>query len=143
MPVSEYGKNIDEQNADVSTRHFKDLLDDISNDELGHLRFDDLKGSEVDITEDEREFVVDLLIPGLEEEDILVDTDGDRLLFSINPAFARKRASTAYDPAPNEENFIGLGYLLPDEVEADEIYSTYENERLRVVLPKIASTHYE
>jgi len=82
-----------------------------------------------DVSEDEKQFVLTLEVPGLKSDEVKVDLDGKRL--TISGEQAAKNGETT--PAKRFQRV----FTLPEQVLTDQIGASVADGVLRVALPKI------
>ena len=90
----------------------------------------------VNIKENEKDFELELAVPGRKKEDFIIDVDNDILTVS---------AETKTEEVDKEENYtrrefshtsFRRSFTLPDTIAVDDIKASYKNGILRFVLPK-------
>jgi HSP20 family protein len=90
----------------------------------------------VNIKENEKDFELELAVPGRKKEDFIIDVDNDILTVS---------AETKTEEVDKEENYtrrefshtsFRRSFTLPDTIAVDGIKASYKNGILRFVLPK-------
>jgi HSP20 family protein len=90
----------------------------------------------VNIKENEKDFELELAVPGRKKEDFIIDVDNDILTVS---------AETKTEEIDKEENYtrhefshtsFRRSFTLPDTITVDGIKASYKNGILRFVLPK-------
>lgn len=91
----------------------------------------------VDVTENEREYLFTLDAPGVSEKDIQVSVTGRQLSISGE---RRREEEEKSERAYRSERVFGQfqrSFLLPDEVNMDEIQASFKDGVLKVRVPKV------
>jgi HSP20 family protein len=82
-----------------------------------------------DVSEDEKQFVLTLEVPGVKSDEVKVDLDGKRLTIS-----GQKTEGKTDQPVPSRS--FQRVFTLPDQIETDQIGASLADGILRVQLPK-------
>ncbi len=90
----------------------------------------------VDVAETEKEFEVQLHLPGLKKEDIKIDINKDRLSISGERKFENKKEEKNYHSVESYYGSFSRSFFLPDSINADKIDASYVDGVLTVTLPK-------
>lgn len=91
----------------------------------------------MDVTEDEKAFVVKAEVPGVRKEDIKVSIDGNRV--SISAEIRREKEEKKGETVIRSERYYGnqfRGFTLHQDVDASKAQANYENGVLALTLPK-------
>jgi len=83
-----------------------------------------------DVSEDDKQFVLTLEVPGLKSDEVKVDLDGKRLTISGEKAATNGQAT-------GTRSFQRV-FTLPEQVETGQIGASLADGILKVELPKIA-----
>jgi HSP20 family protein len=89
-----------------------------------------------DITEDEKEYMVRMDIPGIEKGDIKVNFQDGRITISGERKTQEKEENKDF---VRQERFYGSFYrsfTLPEKIKEDQIQATFKNGVLKLVVPK-------
>lgn len=89
----------------------------------------------VNITEEDKHFLVELAAPGMEKKDFQIDLDHNMLKISAEKTFTE----TAGSRNIQREYFYGTfskTFTLPEGVDAEKIAASYDAGVLRITLPK-------
>ncbi|MFQ6105515.1 MAG: Hsp20/alpha crystallin family protein [Candidatus Hydrothermarchaeaceae archaeon] len=89
-----------------------------------------------DIIETEKEVVVTAEIPGVEKEDIKINTTEDRIKITAEARHEKREEKEGYVRRERGYESFYRVLALPAEVEAEKAKATYKNGILEVVLPK-------
>jgi len=89
-----------------------------------------------DITEDEKEYLIRLDIPGMEKNDIKVNFQDGRLTITGERKSEEKEEKKDY---VRQERYFGSFYrsfTLPEKIKEEAIEATFKNGVLKLVVPK-------
>ena len=93
----------------------------------------------MDVTEDDRGYVVKAEIPGVRKEDIKVSIDGNRV--SIQAETRKEKEEKKGETVIRSERYYGSqyrGFTLAQEIDQARAEASYENGILSLALPKKA-----
>lgn len=90
----------------------------------------------VNITEDEKEFKIEMAAPGLERKDFKVEVKNGVLCISSEKEEESKEEKKNYTRREYSFNSFSRSFSLPDNSLPDKINAKYENGVLNITLPK-------
>lgn len=90
----------------------------------------------VNITENPKDFVVELAAPGLEKKDFKVEADKDLLTISAEKKTEEKKETKNYSRREFSYNSFSRSFNMPDNTLPDKITAEYQNGVLKLTLPK-------
>ncbi|NJB37509.1 Hsp20/alpha crystallin family protein [Croceivirga sp. JEA036] len=90
----------------------------------------------VNIKETEKEFELELSIPGFSKEDFNVEVDKDVLTISSEVKKADEQTEDNYTRREFSISSFKRAFTLPESVNSDAINAAYENGILKLTLPK-------
>ena len=90
----------------------------------------------VNIKDNEKNFELELSVPGRNKEDFNIDVDNDLLTVSYEVKAAEATEKENYTRREFRFNSFKRTFTLPDSVNAEQIEASYENGILKFVLPK-------
>ena len=90
----------------------------------------------VNIKDNEKNFELELSVPGRNKEDFNIDVDNDLLTVSYEVKAVESEEKVNYTRREFTHNSFKRTFTLPDTVDAEHIEATYENGILKFVLPK-------
>lgn len=90
----------------------------------------------VNITENAKDFVIELAAPGLEKKDFKVETDNNVLTISAEKKTEEKKETKNYSRREFSCNSFSRSFNLPDNSVVDKIVAEYQNGILKLTLPK-------
>jgi len=91
----------------------------------------------VNIKEDEKKFVLDLAVPGIDKKDLKIELNEDVL--TISSERKEEKEETREDYKRREFSYASFcrSFSLPENVDRDKIEANYKDGILTVTLPKI------
>lgn len=91
----------------------------------------------VNVSETENEFKLTIAAPGLEKEDIKVDTFDDILTISAMKEKEEKEETNGrFNRLEYNFNSWSRSFTLPENCDAVKINAEYKNGELKIILPK-------
>ena len=90
----------------------------------------------VNIKDNEKNFELELSVPGRNKEDFTIDVDNDLLTVAYEVKDFESEVKENYTRREFAFNSFKRTFTLPDTVAADKIEAKYENGILSFVLPK-------
>lgn len=88
------------------------------------------------ITENPKDFVIELAAPGLEKKDFKVETDNNMLTISAEKKTEEKKETKNYSRKEFSYNSFSRSFNLPENSLPDKIAAEYQNGVLKLTLPK-------
>jgi len=125
----------------TGTNSFYNMLDDFFSSDWPFSRplaFDTFK---VDVAEEDKRYVVEAEVPGVDKRDIQVELDEGRLLISVRKDEQNERTNRTYIHRERRYSSMCRSVYLGD-AKSDGIRAKLENGLLRIEVPKEeTSTH--
>lgn len=90
----------------------------------------------VNIREDEKNYVLDLAIPGIEKKDLKIDMNDDVLTISSETKSESEDSGNGYKRKEFSYSSFCRSFYIPDNVNRDNIAASYRDGILSVSLPK-------
>ncbi len=91
----------------------------------------------VNIREDNKNFMLDLAIPGLDKKDIRIDLREDVLTISSETRNESEESSNGYKRREFTCSSFCRSFQIPENVNKDKIEANYKDGILKVTLPKM------
>lgn len=88
------------------------------------------------ITESEKEYLIELAAPGLSKKDFKVEMDNDVLTISAEKKEEKKEGNGGYSRREYSYNSFSRSFTLPENSKSDKIDAKYEDGVLKLTLPK-------
>jgi HSP20 family protein len=91
---------------------------------------------EFNVYENEKDFVVEAAVPGLEKKDFNIEVNDNVLEISSQKEMKEEKAEEKYYYRGFCYGSFKKSYSLPDNVDKEKISADYQNGILKVVIPK-------
>ncbi|HUX97448.1 MAG TPA: Hsp20/alpha crystallin family protein [Bacteroidales bacterium] len=91
----------------------------------------------VNIKEDEKHFVLDLAIPGMDKKDLNIDINEDVLTISSESKDETTNESDGYKKKEFNYSSFCRSFYIPENVNREKIEASYKDGILTVSLPKM------
>lgn len=91
----------------------------------------------VDITEDEREYLIKAELPEVRKEDVKVTVEDGTLTIAGQRKFAKEEAGRRYHRIERAYGSFARNFALPDNVEPDKVNAEFKDGLLTVRLAKV------
>jgi HSP20 family protein len=91
----------------------------------------------VNIKEDEKNYVLDLAIPGMDKKDLKIDINEDVLTISSESKNEKSEESDGYRKKEFSYSSFCRSFYIPENVNRDKIEANYKDGVLSVALPKM------
>lgn len=109
------------------------------NDQPWGLDFDNVwlrRVPSANVIENEKEFVIELAVPGMNRDDFHVDVENGQLIISSEKKAEKVEEKENYTRKEFNYNSFSRSFMLPDAIDPEKIKAKYENGLLRLLLPK-------
>jgi HSP20 family protein len=90
----------------------------------------------VNIREDEKSYVLDLAIPGMDKKDLKIDINEDVLTISSETKSETEESKDGYKRKEFSYSSFCRSFYIPENVEREKIEANYKDGILSVALPK-------
>ena len=90
----------------------------------------------VNIREEEKEFVLELAVPGMKREDFNIEVDDNVLTISMERKDEHEESDSGYTRREFKYTNFKRAFTLPETVNEDAIEAQYKDGILRFSLPK-------
>jgi HSP20 family protein len=120
------------RNDYVTNRLFFPRLFDLDDTFFGN----DLSTPPANVTETEKEYQVELSVPGVDREDIKIDVEEGVLTISSEKEEEKKSEEKNYHRREFSYSSFRRTFTLPENVSDDKINAKYENGMLKISIPK-------
>ena len=96
------------------------------------------KGANVNISESDADFGIEVALPGFEKEDFVVNVEKDTLTISAEKKVEKTEEDTERKYVRQEFGYgkFTRSFHLPESVDSNNISATYSNGILHLTLPK-------
>ncbi len=119
---------------DIFGKRFSDIMDEFFNDAVATRR--DTFVPSIDISETEKQFVIDVEVPGVDKKDIELNIENNTLTISGERKFEKKEDNKQYHRVESHYGTFSRTFSLPDNVNTESINATYNNGILSITVDK-------
>lgn len=91
----------------------------------------------VNIREDDKQYLLDLAVPGMEKKDLKIDIEEDVLTVSSETKNETEKDSDGYKRKEFSYSAFCRSFQIPENVNIDKIEANYKDGVLSVSLPKM------
>lgn len=91
----------------------------------------------VNIKEDEKRFMLDLAVPGIDKKDLKIDINEDILTISSETKNESEENNDGYKRKEFSYSSFCRSFQIPDNVNREKIEANYKDGILSVALPKV------
>ncbi|MFZ2338978.1 MAG: Hsp20/alpha crystallin family protein [Bacteroidales bacterium] len=91
----------------------------------------------VNIREDEKRFILDLAVPGLDRKDMKIDINENLLTISAETKNESEETNDGYRRKEFSYSSFCRSFQIPENVNSDKIEANYKEGILSVMLPKV------
>lgn len=93
---------------------------------------------DVEITENENDYLVHADLPGMKREDFDVTVEGNRFILRGERKEDSKEEKKGYHYSERRYGSFARAFTLPVEIDSEKVQASYKHGVLRVTLPKAA-----
>ena len=112
------------------------LLDQFFNDSF-ETGFRGMKfNPQVDISETDKVFEIEVAVPGMQKSDFKIDINKDQLIISGERKRKDEKTEKNYHSVETSYGSFSRTFYLPENIKEDKIEATYEDGILNIILPK-------
>jgi HSP20 family protein len=120
--------------TDVFGKGFTDIIDEFFNDAVATRR--STFAPSIDISETEKQFMIDVELPGMEKKDIDINLENGRLTISGERKFESEENGRQYHRVESHYGSFTRSFQLPDNVNDDSIVASYKDGILSITIDK-------
>ena len=120
--------------TDIFGKRFSDIMDEFFNDAVATRQ-----GSfspKINISENEKQFMIDVEVPGMDKNDIDVSLENRQLTISGERKFENEEKDTRYHRVETHFGSFTRSFRLPDSVDEGSINAKYNNGILSITIDK-------
>lgn len=121
-------------NRDIFGKRFSDIMDEFFNDAVANRQ--QTFAPSVDISETDKQYLIDVEVPGMDKKDIELNVDNNTLTISGERRFENKEEEKNYHRVESSYGSFSRSFTLPDNVESESIQATYNNGILHITIEK-------
>lgn len=117
---------------------FPSIFDDLFNDEWLDNSTKKIRNTlpAVNIKESEKDFELEVVIPGLKKEDIKIDVDREVLTISSEQKQEHEEKNDEYTRREFHFSSFKRSFSIPESVDVEKIDASYKDGILNIALPK-------
>ncbi|RZS98662.1 Hsp20/alpha crystallin family protein [Cecembia calidifontis] len=113
---------------------FGSLLDKFFNESLSQTTKQFIPA--VDISEDEKQYEIQVSVPGMKKSDFHLDLTEGRLTISGERKMEEKKEGKNFHSIETHYGSFSRSFYVPETISVENISAVYEDGLLKVVLPK-------
>jgi len=117
---------------------YNGLLNDFENDLFKHKNNSDVPA--VNIQEDEKQFLLELAVPGMKKDDFKIDLENQVLTISSETKEETEKTENNYTRREFSYNSFSRSFTLPKSIVSEKIKADYKDGILKISLPKNKET---
>jgi HSP20 family protein len=126
---------IDSYDLPAIPHRFSDMLDEFFTDALG-VNPSNAFTPRADISEDDKAYHIELVLPGMKKSDININVEGNHLTVSGERKFEEKKETKKYHLVESGYGKFTRSFALNDDVKENGINAHFENGILKIDLEK-------
>ncbi len=126
---------IDTYDVPTFPHRFSEMLDEFFNDAVGATPGSTFS-PRADISEDDKAYHIDLILPGLKKSDININVERNRLTVTGERKLEEKKETKKYHLVESGYGNFSRTFALSDDVKEDGINARFENGILKIDLEK-------
>lgn len=113
---------------------FSDIIDEFFNDAVATRQ--NTFAPSIDVSETEKQFVIDVALPGMNKNDIELNLENGRLTISGERKFEKKEDGKQYHRVESHYGSFTRSFQLPDNIDGESVAATYKDGILNVTINK-------
>jgi HSP20 family protein len=122
--------------ADFTPKSFSSMLDRIFTDSFSGMTKLDRFVPQVDVSETEKDFEIQLSVPGMKKENFKIDLKDDQLTISGERKFEHKKEEKNFHSIETQYGSFSRSFYLPDNIKKEDVEAAYNDGILTIRLPK-------
>ncbi len=119
---------------DIFGKRFSDIMDEFFSDALETRR--NTFAPSINISETEKQFVIEVEVPGVDKKDIELNVERNTLTISGERRFEKKEDGKQYHRVESHYGSFSRSFTLPDNVDTETIHAAYHNGMLSISVDK-------
>lgn len=120
---------------DYRPTNFRSLVDRLFNEDFNGGSMSTFS-PKVDIAETEKEFEIQLHVPGMNKSDFNIDLNKDQITISGERKFEKEKNEKNFHSVESYYGSFNRTFYLPDVINKDKVDATYQDGILTITLPK-------
>lgn len=120
--------------TDIFGKRFSDIMDEFFNDAVTTRR--NSFAPSIDISETEKQYVIDVEVPGMNKKDINLNVENNTLTISGERKFEKEEDNKQYHRVETHYGSFSRSFSLPENADYDSIKASYTNGILTITVDK-------
>jgi HSP20 family protein len=120
--------------TDIFGKRFSDIIDEFFNDAVATRQ--STFAPSIDISENEKQFLIDAALPGMEKKDIDINLENGRLTISGERKLNNEENGRQYHRVESHYGSFTRSFQLPENVNDDSINASYKDGILSITIDK-------
>lgn len=120
--------------SDVFGKRFSDIMDEFFNDAVATRQ--STFSPSIDISETDKQFIIDVEVPGMNKKDIDLNIENDMLTISGERSFKKEEDGKQFHRVESHYGTFNRTFRLPDHVDSESVKATYDNGILQITFNK-------
>ncbi len=120
---------------DYRPTNFRSLVDRLFNEDFNGGSMSTFS-PKVDIAETDKEFEIQLHVPGMNKSDFNIDLNKDQITISGERKFEKEKNEKNFHSVESYYGSFNRTFYLPDVINKDKVDATYQDGILTITLPK-------
>lgn len=120
--------------SDLYNKKFSDIMDEFFNDAVTSRK--NSFAPSIDISETDKQYIIDVEVPGIDKKDIELNIDNNMLTISGERSFNKEEEGKQYHRVESHYGTFNRSFRLPDNVESDSVKAAYNNGILNITVDK-------
>jgi HSP20 family protein len=119
---------------EIFGKRFSDIIDEFFNDAVATRQ--SAFAPSIDISETEKQFLIDVELPGVNKDDIEVNLENGRLTISGERKFESEENGKQYHRVESHYGSFTRSFQLPENVDDKSISASYKDGILNITIDK-------
>jgi len=120
--------------TDIFGKRFSDIMDEFFSDAVATRR--NSFAPSIDISETEKQYVIDVEVPGMNKKDINLNVENNTLTISGERKFEKEEDNKQYHRVETHYGSFSRSFALPENADFDSIKAAYANGILTITVNK-------
>lgn len=119
---------------DIFGKRFSDIMDEFFNDAVATRQ--QPFAPRIDISETDKQYLIDVEVPGVDKKDIELNVDNNTLTISGERKLENKEEEKHYHRVESSYGNFSRSFTLPDDVDSESIQATTNHGILYITIEK-------
>lgn len=140
MAIEDYQRANAPIEVPAETQKLDEFVRTANNNNPRPITFDKRHTPEVDIYEDGQFYEIDVMLPGMEPEDVDVNVEGNEVRISGEKLIFNPRSRREYHTVENNYGRFDRSFRLPGDADKASVSASYDAGILKVSIPRTQSS---